>query len=74
MEDGIDNNRTTLYDRIELEKKFLYVFIPKNNEYKDFIFLYDRNKALEIIKKYPNSTVEVFLQNYNGIYKYIYKI
>jgi hypothetical protein len=74
MEDGIDNNRTTLYDRIELEKKFLYVFIPKNNEYKDFIFLYDRNKALEIIKKYPNSTVEVFLQNYNRIYKYIYKI
>ena len=39
MEDGIENNRTTLYDRIELEKKFLYVFIPKNNEYKDFIFL-----------------------------------
>jgi len=33
MEDGIEQNRTTLYDRLEIERKLLYVYIP--NEKND---------------------------------------
>ena len=39
---------------------------------KILYFICDRNKALELLKN--DGKVEVFLQNYNGIYKYIYKI
>lgn len=74
MEDGIDNNRTTLYDRMELEKKFLYVFIPENNDWKNWKILHNREKALELIKKNPGSSVNIFLQDFNDIYNFIYKV
>ena len=74
MEDGIDNNRTTLYDRKELERKFLYVFIPENNDWKNSKILYNREKALELIKKNPGSSVNVFLQDFTNNYNFFYKI
>ena len=74
MEDGIENNMSTLYDRMELEKKFLYVYIPANGEWSDYILLYKRYKALELVKKNNGGNVEVFIQNFDGHYKLIYKI
>ena len=74
MEDGIENNRSTLYDRMELEKKFLYVYIPVNSEWCDYILLHEREKALDLVKKNDGGKIEVFLQNFDGQYKLIYKI
>ena len=42
MEDGIESNRTTLYDRLELEKKFLYMYKPNNGIWNDCLLTHNR--------------------------------
>jgi poly-D-alanine transfer protein DltD len=69
MEDGIESNKSILID--QMDNKFLYVYIPENGTWKDYILLHDRKKALEMCKK-NNGIVQVFLLNDEKIYKKIY--
>jgi len=49
MEDGIESNRTTLYDRLEEEKKYMYIYIG-NNFIDDIFITHNKNNAI----KYSN--------------------
>ena len=61
MEDGIEQNRTTLYDRLEIEKKMLYVYIPnEKNDYKQTLLTHNKEVAVEFAN-YNNCKVEIFI-------------
>jgi len=60
MEDGIENYRTTLYDRLEEEKKYLYVS-------SDFFITHNKNNAI----KFSNETkkiIQIFICNDKDVF------
>ena len=76
MEDGIEQNRTTLYDRLEIEKKMLYVYIPnEKNDYKQTLLTHNKEVAVEFAN-YNNCKVEIFIyyldDNYVTTNNFIY--
>jgi hypothetical protein len=69
MEDGIESNRTTLYDRLELEKKFLYMYKPNNGIWNDCLLTHNREKARKFSEK-NKCIIDVFmLCDIENIYK-----
>ena len=61
MEDGIEQNRTTLYDRLEIERKLLYVYIPnEKNDYKQTLLTHNKEVAVEFAN-YNNCKVEIYI-------------
>lgn len=79
MEDGIEreqlysmeNNtkREQLNSMEEIEKnKCIYVYIPDNSDWKNYIIIKDKLKANEYSKN-KNCRVEIFNQIEEGIYK-----
>lgn len=71
MEDGIEANKSMLIENIE--NKFLYVYIPENGTWNDYILLHDRKKATEIGQK-NKGMVQVFILNKENIYQKIYQM
>jgi hypothetical protein len=68
MEDGIEQNRTTLYDRLEIGKKMLYVYIPnEKNDYKQTLLTHNKDVACEF-SLYNNCKVEIFICNLDDNY------
>jgi len=78
MEDGIEDNKSSLYemaDRIKenkkiKENKYVYICIPHKKDYKDYIITDDVNKISKILKQ-KDYTVEIFSKDANGLYKHI---
>lgn len=61
MEDGIEQNRTTLYDRLEIEKKMLYVYVPnEKNDYNPKLFTHNKEVAVKFAR-HNNCKVEIFI-------------
>lgn len=61
MEDGIEQNKTTLYDRLEIEKKLLYVYIPnEKNNYNAKLLSHNKEVAIKFSRD-NNCKVEIFI-------------
>ena len=76
MEDGIEQNRTTLYDRLEKERKLLYVYIPnEKNDYKPTLLSHNKDLAYKFSKD-NNCKIEIFIcyldDNYVTTNKFIH--
>jgi len=72
MEDGIEQNRCTLFDNEKIDNKnsnYIYVCIPIEitSQLKDYMITLDEEKAMNILKgkKYR---VEVFKKNHLGFF------
>ena len=77
MEDGIENNRTTIYDVIEKTdtsntptKTNLYVCAQENGLLKDCIITNNKSIAHDYLKK--NYKVSIFIVDSLDLYKYSY--
>jgi hypothetical protein len=61
MEDGIEQNRTTLYDRLEIYFKLLYVYIPnEKNDYKKILFSHNKDLAYKFAQD-NKCKVEIYI-------------
>jgi hypothetical protein len=81
MEDGIERNTFTLDKRekfqnlnISCEKKineylgnYLYIYIPQNSKWEDFIITTDKEKATQLLTK--DGRIEIFKKDSLGLYK-----
>ena len=74
MEDGIERSSLNL-DTNEMNKKviehindYLYIYIPKNGDWEDFIITNNREKAIQL-KKNNNCRIEIFKKDFYGLYK-----
>jgi hypothetical protein len=67
MEDGIERNISSLMNKEEnLEDKYLYVCIPKEN-LTDFKITFDRPKAIQFLKE-KTHRVEIYKKNNENLY------
>jgi poly-D-alanine transfer protein DltD len=71
MEDGIEREQLTIIDKIE-KNKHIYIYIPDNSDWEDYIIIKDKLKAIEY-SKINKCRVEIFNQTEEGIYKPIYR-
>uniref|UniRef100_A0A6C0ARH8 Uncharacterized protein n=1 Tax=viral metagenome TaxID=1070528 RepID=A0A6C0ARH8_9ZZZZ len=61
MEDSIEENRSTLYNTLKIERKLLYVYIPnEKNDYKEKLLTHNKEVAVEFAN-YNNCKVEIFI-------------
>jgi len=66
MEDGIESMRTTLYDRIEEEKKYLYVHIFNNN-ISDYFITHNKKKAIDFANE-TKCIIQIFKRDEEDTY------
>ena len=52
-------------------KDYLYIYIPKNGDWEDFIITDNSEKAMDMIKK-NNGRIEIFKKDFTGLYKPTY--
>jgi hypothetical protein len=77
MEDGIERNLnffTEKSNEVRIknnENNLLYVYIPKNGEWEDFIITSNKEKAIKLLNNNNNSggRVEIFKKNFFELYK-----
>jgi poly-D-alanine transfer protein DltD len=75
MEDGIERNQFFLMKTNPLEVKnnendLLYVYIPKNGNWEDFIITSNREKAIKLLNNNNSGgRVEIFKKNFFELYK-----
>ena len=68
MEDGIEQNRTTLYDRLEIERKLLYVYIPnEKNDCKQTLLSHNKDLAYKFAQD-NKCKVEIYICDLNCEY------
>jgi len=78
MEDGIERSILNLHTNktnkevIEEINDLLYVYIPEEGEWEDFIITNNKEKAAKLIKK-NNGRIEIFKKDFNDVYKPMYK-
>jgi len=61
MEDGIEQNRSILYDRLEIERKLLYVYIPnEKNDCKELLLSHNKDVAYKFAKD-NKCKVEIYI-------------
>ena len=74
MEDGIERNLNIFYEKNStskiknIEKQFLYVYIPINGEWEDFIITNNREKAINLLNN-KSGRVEIFKKDFFELYK-----
>jgi hypothetical protein len=65
MEDGIERSENLFYEKNNAstvennEKNFLYVYIPENGEWEDFIIRNNREKAAKLLNN-KSGRVEIY--------------
>jgi hypothetical protein len=67
MEDQIERETLFFIDEIE-RKKYIYIYISDNSEWKEYVIIRDKYKAIEYSKN-KNGRVEIFNQIEENIYK-----
>jgi hypothetical protein len=78
MEDGIESNRTILYNFKEKEKEknqlnnYFYICIPENGLLENYVITDNIKNATEYIANNRNSKIEIFKKDdTSGFYKII---
>jgi hypothetical protein len=77
MEDGIERSENIFYEKNNEstvknnEKNFLYVYIPENGLWEDFIITNNREKAVKLLNN-KSGRVEIFKKNFFELYKPTY--
>ena len=66
MEDGIERNFLSLFDKRSNEEKYLYVCIPTES-ICDLIITFERRKAIRIMQE-KKCKVEIFKKNQQNLY------
>jgi hypothetical protein len=77
MEDGIERSENFFYEKNNEstvknnENNFLYVYIPENGLWEDFIITNNREKAVKLLNN-KSGRVEIFKKNFFELYKPTY--
>jgi poly-D-alanine transfer protein DltD len=71
MEDGIEREQPNLMEEIE-KNKYIYVYIPDNSDWEDYIIIKNKLKAIEY-SKIKKCRIEIFNETEEGIYKPLYR-